>query len=344
MFMVIVLMIGLGACSEDDPTSPDGGVDLEIDIIEPAEVILPSAEGPILFVVEANLPLSRMVYLVDGEVVGVDMEPPYRFLWDVAQWADGDHHYFEARGETADGQSEIESRGCRIPTNVGGVLVRPPLNGGVPDGDTGVLVWRADPLASGYEVQVSDGRDFGDLVFSGTTADTTITVTVAPHTWQYWHVRSRFADESVSLWSTTGSFYAGMVFDRGYDHLVQFGSLGHTVRQTADGGYFAAGVSGSQPYVMRTDAFGEVVWSHVYPERGDYRELVPTEDGGCVLAGLTSSQSEDDNAALTRFDAEARILIEMWRRQYNRVRPHSSLRYRPPAPEAVPGLPITIAS
>ena len=41
---------------------------------------------------------------------------------------------------------------------------------------------------------------------------------------------------------------------------------------------------------------------------------------------------------------EARVLIEMWRRHYNQVRPHSSLGYRPPAPEAVAGPPITIAS
>ncbi|MEI6641994.1 MAG: IS3 family transposase [Novosphingobium sp.] len=34
--------------------------------------------------------------------------------------------------------------------------------------------------------------------------------------------------------------------------------------------------------------------------------------------------------------AEARVLIEAWRRHYNTVRPHSSLGYRPPAPEAVP--------
>ena len=32
---------------------------------------------------------------------------------------------------------------------------------------------------------------------------------------------------------------------------------------------------------------------------------------------------------------EARVLIEQWRREYNQVRPHSSLGYRPPAPEAV---------
>jgi putative transposase len=34
--------------------------------------------------------------------------------------------------------------------------------------------------------------------------------------------------------------------------------------------------------------------------------------------------------------AEAQVLIEAWRRHYNTVRPHSSLGYRPPAPETVP--------
>ena len=32
--------------------------------------------------------------------------------------------------------------------------------------------------------------------------------------------------------------------------------------------------------------------------------------------------------------AEAKIVIEQWRRHYNTVRPHSSLGYKPPAPEA----------
>ncbi len=37
---------------------------------------------------------------------------------------------------------------------------------------------------------------------------------------------------------------------------------------------------------------------------------------------------------------EAKVLIEEWRREYNHVRPHSALVYRPPAPEAV--IPVTI--
>ena len=32
---------------------------------------------------------------------------------------------------------------------------------------------------------------------------------------------------------------------------------------------------------------------------------------------------------------EAQVLIEGWRRAYNTIRPHSSLMYRPPAPEVI---------
>ncbi len=32
---------------------------------------------------------------------------------------------------------------------------------------------------------------------------------------------------------------------------------------------------------------------------------------------------------------EAKVLVERWRREYNTIRPHSSLGYRPPAPEAI---------
>jgi len=39
---------------------------------------------------------------------------------------------------------------------------------------------------------------------------------------------------------------------------------------------------------------------------------------------------------------EAKDLIETWRQQYNRVRPHSSLGYRPPALEATSLKPATL--
>jgi len=32
---------------------------------------------------------------------------------------------------------------------------------------------------------------------------------------------------------------------------------------------------------------------------------------------------------------ETKVLIEQWRKEYNQIRPHSALGYRPPAPETV---------
>jgi transposase InsO family protein len=40
---------------------------------------------------------------------------------------------------------------------------------------------------------------------------------------------------------------------------------------------------------------------------------------------------------------EAKELTELWRREYNQVRPHSSLGYRPPAPVVI-RTPISAAS
>jgi hypothetical protein len=40
---------------------------------------------------------------------------------------------------------------------------------------------------------------------------------------------------------------------------------------------------------------------------------------------------------------EAKVLTERWRHEYNRIRPHSALGYRPPAPEAIEPMPSGFA-
>ena len=51
----------------------------------------------------------------------------------------------------------------------------------------------------------------------------------------------------------------------------------------------------------------------------------------------SNGKPRDELLNMEVFDTllEARILVERWRRHYNTVRPHSSLGYRPPAPEAI---------
>jgi transposase InsO family protein len=59
---------------------------------------------------------------------------------------------------------------------------------------------------------------------------------------------------------------------------------------------------------------------------------VSDEDSSRYALAWTSN-----SLAREQFDTllEAKVLIERWRREYNTRRPHSSLGYRPPAPEAI---------
>tara|TARA_B100000749_G_scaffold274350_1_gene258474 strand:- start:171 stop:914 length:744 start_codon:yes stop_codon:yes gene_type:complete len=60
----------------------------------------------------------------------------------------------------------------------------------------------------------------------------------------------------------------------------------------------------------------------------------PWENGYCESF---NGRLRDELLAREQFDTllEAKVLIERWRRHYNTVRPHGSLGYRPPAPEAI---------
>ncbi len=60
----------------------------------------------------------------------------------------------------------------------------------------------------------------------------------------------------------------------------------------------------------------------------------PWENGYCESF---NSKLRDEllNGEMFTTLREAQVLIESWRRHYNTVRPHSSLGYRPPAPETI---------
>ena len=59
----------------------------------------------------------------------------------------------------------------------------------------------------------------------------------------------------------------------------------------------------------------------------------PWENGYCE-SFIGKLRNELLNGELFYTLREAQVLIEQWRCHYNRVRPHSALGYRPPAPEA----------
>jgi transposase InsO family protein len=63
-------------------------------------------------------------------------------------------------------------------------------------------------------------------------------------------------------------------------------------------------------------------------------------ENGCVESFNSKLRDELFNGEVFTTLTEARILIEQWKREYNQVRPHNSLDYRPPAPEA--RIPVTL--
>jgi transposase InsO family protein len=68
----------------------------------------------------------------------------------------------------------------------------------------------------------------------------------------------------------------------------------------------------------------------------------PWENGYCE-SFIGKFRDEFLNRELLDTVLEARILTARWRRDYNRVRPHSALGYRAPAPEAIEPLPAGFA-
>jgi transposase InsO family protein len=66
----------------------------------------------------------------------------------------------------------------------------------------------------------------------------------------------------------------------------------------------------------------------------------PWENGYCEsFNGKLRDELLNRELFYTRY--EAQVLVERWRVHYNRVRPHSALGYRPPAPEAIMPVPDT---
>ena len=57
-------------------------------------------------------------------------------------------------------------------------------------------------------------------------------------------------------------------------------------------------------------------------------------ENGCVESFNGKSRDEFLDRELFYTLEEARVLTEMWRQDYNHVRPHSALGFRPPAPVA----------
>ncbi len=95
------------------------------------------------------------------------------------------------------------------------------------------------------------------------------------------------------------------------------------------------------PAHIRSDQGPEFVaeavkaWIAGVGARTAYIEKASPWENGYVESFNGTLRDELLNGEVFNTLREAQVLIEEWRQHYNRLRPHSSLGYRPPAPETV---------
>jgi hypothetical protein len=145
------------------------------------------------------------------------------------------------------------------------------------------------------------------------------------HTIALWVRGLMLALLSVSLVALfTGYAHAQVRFARtygggNYDHFT-------SVQQTSDGGYIIAGYTEEpiittwrDPLLIKTDAFGNIIWAKAY--RGTYDDASlsaqQTSDGGYIMAGWTNSSGWGGfNFLLIKTDANGNI---QWAKAYGGI-------------------------
>jgi hypothetical protein len=92
------------------------------------------------------------------------------------------------------------------------------------------------------------------------------------------------------------------VFNRRGEYMSQwfdFQDYAYSVDTTSDGGYVIAGLSGSDPWLVKTDSYGIEQWNHTYSEaEGHGYEYVVTQqtaDGGYIVATTYANTSIADD-------------------------------------------------
>ncbi|MDW8159386.1 MAG: fibronectin type III domain-containing protein [Bacteroidia bacterium] len=191
-------------------------------------------------------------------------------------------------------------------------------------GSRATVTWRRVPRAISYDVQY---RRVGDANWQtvANVSDTTILLTtLVPNSVYEVQVRSNCGGLGNSSFSNPVAFPtaapSGAVFQ-----LAIGGNAwdeGFSTRQTPDGGYIVAGYTISagagnwDVYVVKLDAFGNRVWDRTYggPNRDEARSIIPTNDGGYIIAGhSTSTGATETYIYLLKIDGQGN---KQWERTY----------------------------
>ena len=122
----------------------------------------------------------------------------------------------------------------------------------------------------------------------------------------------------LTLIITLITFFSGTTQGWIRDYGNQDGNSGYAVVQAPDGGYALTGQwAGSTPYILRTDADGNLLWNTVFSglNLGYKTDITSTSDGGFAITGHHQPPSFDDTPTLilAKVDANGNTL---WQREF----------------------------
>lgn len=101
--------------------------------------------------------------------------------------------------------------------------------------------------------------------------------------------------------------------------------IGYCVKPTMDGGYIVCGATWdidtfkSDAYMLKTDAYGDTIWSQRYGDSRDelFSEICQLSDGGYIAAGyIAESDGYHTNIYLVRTDTNGQLL---WSREHGQA-------------------------
>jgi hypothetical protein len=257
----------------------------------------------------------------DGDSVAV------RFAWgdgDTSEWslwvAEGDsismsHSWSDSGTFSVKAQAKDESEAASSwsgghQLTIGNLPNRPPYAPEIPTGPASGFISLSYPFISTAADPDGDSIairfDWGDGDTSAWSSYIVYGETVmVSHSWTdsgTYQVKAQAKDEddAVSGWSVEHPVEISAGWTKTFGGPAT--DAGHSVRQTADGGYIVAGYTGSYGagshdyYLVKTDSLGYQQWDTTYgSELADYaRQVQQTADGGYIIVGSATYSSRND--------------------------------------------------